>query len=169
MQWPRVDADLAPIPCAVIGAVATRLYMSERLTGDIDVAVCNTDLVAAVERFEATGYEYVGELAIGGSTWRSSRGQEIDLIAGEEDWWAEAIDRAQNNRDATGLPCAPLPYLVLMKLRSSRTQDLADVSRMMGQADNALIEETLALVGRYAPKDLPDLRSLIDLGKLELS
>jgi hypothetical protein len=164
-----VDSDIAPILCAVIGAVATRLYMSERLTGDIDVAVRKTDLVAAGERLEATGYEYVGELAIGGSTWRSSGGQEVDLVAGEEDWWADAIEQAQRNRDAEGLPCVPLPYLVLMKLRSSRAQDLADVSRMMGQADSAPIEETLALVGRHAPKDVPDLRSLIDLGRLELS
>ena len=34
-----------------------------------------------------------------------------------------------------GLPIIDLPYLVLMKLSASRTQDLADISRMLGLAD----------------------------------
>lgn len=109
-----------------------------------------------------------GKLAVGGTTWRSPSGAELDLIEGDESWLTEAITEAQTNRDGQGLPVMPLPYLVLLKLRASRAQDIADVSRMMGQADEGAIRRTVEVVGRLAPEDLPDLQSLIDLGRLEL-
>lgn len=167
MQWPRVDVDLAPVLCAVIGAVATRHYMPERRTGDINIAIQRLDVDTAHERLKASGYQPLGDVAIGRSTWRKNYGQEVDLIEGEEPWWSEAIRQAQENRDLQGLPTLPLPCLVLMKLRASRAQDLADVSRMMGQADERATKETLGLVQVHAPKDVPDLQSLIDLGRLE--
>jgi len=62
----------------------------------------------------------------------------------------------------------PLPYLVLMKLQASRTIDLADISRMMGQADEVTRNETRQLVKKYLPSASEDLEGLIYLGQLEL-
>lgn len=168
MHWPRLDLDLAPVRCAVVGAVATRQYMPERRTADIDVLVRRSDADRVHERLKAAGYESRGSLSIGGSTWRAPSGAEVDVIEGDEPWAMDAIGAAQNNRDLQGLPVLPLPYLVLMKLRSSRAQDLADLSRMLGQAGDEAIEATTAVVRRYARGDLSDLRSLIELGRMEL-
>jgi len=155
--------------CAVIGAVATRQYMPERATRDLDLIVAAKDLNDVGERLLAAGYKPAGTLAIGGSSWLSPDAHEIDVLAGHEEWWPTAIHDAQANRDAQGLPILSLPYLVLMKLRASRAQDLADISRMLGQAGESQLRETREVVGRYAPKDLPDLQSLVELGRLELS
>jgi len=61
-----------------------------------------------------------------------------------------------------------LPYLVLMKLSSMRSQDWADVSRMLGLAGEAELERVRDVVGRYSSEDLEDLEALIDLGRREL-
>jgi hypothetical protein len=55
-----------------------------------------------------------------------------------------------------------------MKFQSSCMQDIAEVTRMLGQADDAALDETRALFRRYAPTDVADLESLITLGKLEI-
>lgn len=39
MQFPNLSAPLASLPWAVVGAAATRLYMPERMTDDLDVLV----------------------------------------------------------------------------------------------------------------------------------
>ena len=54
------------------------------------------------------------------------------MIESDADWVPEALATARRAPD--GLPVIDLPYLVLMKLESGRTQDLADVSRMLGGA-----------------------------------
>jgi hypothetical protein len=168
IRWPRIDLDLSPVLCAIVGAVATRHYMPERRTQDIDVVVHKPDFDRAQRQLDLAGYEPRGRWAIGGPTWNAPSGQAIDLIVGEDPWWPDAIHQAQRNRDLQGLPGLPIEYLVLMRLRSSRAQDLADISRMIGQADQQAVDETLAVVERYAPKDVPDLQSLIELGRLEL-
>ncbi len=56
-----------------------------------------------------------------------------------------------------------------MKLWASRAQDVADLSRMLGQADDATLEQVRAVVRAYRDEDLEDLESLILLGKQELS
>ena len=42
-QWPNLDAVLAPLAWAVVGAVATRQYMPERASGDLDIVVAKAD------------------------------------------------------------------------------------------------------------------------------
>jgi len=61
-----------------------------------------------------------------------------------------------------------LPYLVLMKLASSRLQDLSDIARLLGLASEADLERVRAVVSRYLPDARDDLESLVYLGKLEL-
>ena len=167
MTWPNLTSVLAPIPWAVVGAAATRLYMPERTTQDLDVAIHAQDALAAREKLARARFTYVGELSIGGSTWRAPEGQMIDVIEGREEWWNDALQEAQTNRDAQGLPILPLRFLVLMKFQAGRIQDIADITRMLGQADASTLDAVRSLFKQYAPADLADLESLITLGKLE--
>jgi hypothetical protein len=168
MKWPNLTQILSPIQWAVVGAVATRLYMPERLTQDLDIVIQAADAQQARTKLRGAGFTYQGELSVGGSSWKTSDGTEIDVLEGHDTWWADAITDAQNNRDAQGLPIIPLPYLVLMKFQAGRVQDIADVTRMLGQADEATLGAVRALFARYASEDMDDLESLIDLGRLEL-
>ncbi|MGQ9625701.1 MAG: hypothetical protein ACUVV0_02200 [Anaerolineae bacterium] len=168
IAWPDLSAVLSPLKWAVVGAVATRLYMPERATQDLDIAICAEDGPEAKQKLASAGFVYQGELSIGGSSWLSPEGIAIEVLEREEPWLPEALAEAQGNRDAQGLPILPLPYLVLMKFQAGRIQDLADAARMLGQADEKALAEVRALFARYAPADIEDLESLIALGKLEM-
>ena len=87
------------------------------------------------------------------------------LLALDRTWVRDALEAAV--RDDAGHPFVALPYLVLMKLESGRLQDLADISRMMGCADEAGLSGTRRLIARYRPQDAEDLERMIRLGKLE--
>ena len=167
MAWIDLSPILLPIRWAVVGAAATRLYMPERFTRDLDIAVRFEDAQSARKKLTVAKFIKEGELSIGGSTWRAPDGQMIDVIEGHETWWTDALDEAQSNHDAQGLPILPLRYLVLMKFQSGRVQDIADVTRMLGQADDQALDAIRAIFRQYAPNDLSDLDSLITLGKLE--
>ena len=54
-----------------------------------------------------------------------------------------------------------------MKLTSGRVQDLADITRMLGGADNEALDCVKQAVRQWRPEDLDDLDSMIRLGKLE--
>ncbi|MFH1141749.1 MAG: hypothetical protein V1724_08855 [Chloroflexota bacterium] len=168
MQYPDLSRALTGIPWAIVGGVATRLYMPERATLDLDVAVLASDAAEARMRLQDAGYRYVGDLSIGGSTWGSPSGQEVDVLELTTPWASDALAQAQSNCDPQGLPVLPLPYLVLMKLQAGRIQDLGDVARMLGQADEDTLAQVRQLFRRYAPGDIEDMESLITLGKLEL-
>lgn len=168
VKWPDLTSVLAPLEWAVVGAVATRHYMPERATQDLDIVVAAADGPEVRRKLTDAGFVYCGELSIGGSSWTAPEGTPVDVVEGREAWWAEAISEAQTNRDEQGLPILPLPYLVRMKFRAGRVQDLADVTRMLGQAD----AETLAAVRRLfagePPEEREDLESLIALGQWEM-
>ena len=167
-QWPDLSPALDPIPWAVVGAAATRLYMPERATQDLDIAIAVQDSESAHAQLSSAGYRLVGKLSIGGTTWRSPVGEVIDLIEGSEDWWPEALSAAGNNRDGQGLPVLPLAFLVLMKFRASRARDLGDITQMLGLADDDALDAVRQVFAQYAPKDQADLESLILLGKMEM-
>ncbi len=65
------------------------------------------------------------------------------------------------------MPVIALPYLVLLKMAAGRGQDLADIQRMLGQADDSALAEVREVTQRFRPEDADDLESLIALGKLE--
>jgi hypothetical protein len=71
------------------------------------------------------------------------------------------------NQDPAGYPVLALPYLVLMKMASSRVQDTADTTRMLGLASEEELARVRAVVARYAPEEIEDLESLIYLGQVE--
>ena len=167
VTWPDLRDLLGQIPWAVAGAVATRLYMPERATLDLDILVSQGDLPTVEQALHAAGWQRTGELAIGGSAWAPAAGPPLDVIACGEPWCHEALRDAALNRDEQGLPILPLPYLIVLKMRASRTIDVGDVARMLGLADEATQARIRAVFARYTPEDLDDLDALTALGKLE--
>ena len=164
--WPDLTDVLAGLPWAVVGAVATRAYMPERATQDLDILVTTEVAQDVRARLEKARYQKVQELAVGRATWRSPSGQLVDVIELQARWVPEALQQLE--RDPQGLPVLALPYLVLMKVESGRAQDLADAARMLGLASEEHRGETRRVFQRYAREALEDLESLITLGKLEM-
>jgi len=166
--WPDFTTILKPLPWAVVGAVATRLYMPERTTQDLDIIIRFEDRQKVSRKLKLAGFVYQGELNIGGTSWMTPNNKMVDVLEGKEAWLSSALAEAQTNRDAQGLPILPLPYLVLMKFQAGRIQDLSDITRMLGQVDEAQLNITRALFAEYHPQDIEDLESLIVLGQLEM-
>jgi hypothetical protein len=167
LLWPDLRQVLGDVPWAVCGAVATRLYMPERATADLDIVILAKDAAAVHGRLSLRGYSREGDLSIGGSTWRSPDGRDVDVIERRDAWVAAALVEAAANPDAQGLPVLPLPFLVVMKLEASRAQDLADLSRMLGSADEHELDLVRRTVREFTPADRDDLEALIRLGRLE--
>ena len=168
MTWPDLSDVFRDVPWAVVGAVATRLYMPERMTKDLDVAVATDDLELAAQKMTSAGWVRGDALTIGGAAWTSPDGQQVDIIAGREPWWPAALRAAQTNRDGQGLPILPLPYLVLMKFQAGRVKDIADISRILGLASDEQLAATRKMFRANEPDGLEDLESLITLGHMEL-
>jgi len=164
--WPDLRPVLQGIPWVVIGAVATRAYMPERATKDLDILVRREDSDEVRERLEAAGYTFITHLAVPGFLVHSPEGVEVDVVLGDYTWLDEAL--AHPRQDPAGFPVLDLPYLVLMKLAASRVQDTADLSRMLGLASDEELAPVRAVVARYAPAEVDDLESLIYLGRFEM-
>lgn len=164
--WPDLRPILQGIPWVIAGGVATRAYMPERTTQDMDILVRLQDGDEVRARLEAAGYRYVSSLAMPGFLARSPEGVEIDVILGDYPWLEEAL--AHPSRDAAGYPILALPYLVLMKIASSRGRDLGDLTTMLGLATEKDLAHVRAVVARYAPAEIEDLESLIYLGQIEM-
>ena len=165
-RWPDLSPTLTGIPWAVVGAVATRAYMPERTTQDLDILVNVSDQEEVRVRLQRAGFLPVQVLAIGGMTWRSPTGALVDVIESRAAWVPDALQSLRQDRQ--GLPVLDLPYLVLMKVEAGRAQDLADTVRMLGAAPEARRQETREVFRRYMPDAQDDLESLIALGRLEM-
>lgn len=163
--WPDLRPILKGIEWAIVGGVATRAYMPERMTKDLDIIVHERDGEAVIKRLEQAGYRIASHLAVPGVLMLSPDGIELDVLFGNYPWLREALD--QPGQDPAGYPVLKLPYITLMKMGAQRAQDWADVSRMLGWASDADLDEVRAVVKQYAPEDLEDLESLIFIGKKE--
>lgn len=153
-------------PFVVVGGVATRLYMPERMTLDLAILIRAEDAGLIYQDLETAGGRKIGNLGIPGSQWQLSDNTALDVLEGEDEWVTEAV--LNPNHAPDGLPIIDLPYLVLMKLAASRTQDLADVSRMLGLADGTMLTKIQQVIQAYLPTAAEDCESLILLGKLEM-
>ncbi len=156
---------LKKTPFVVVGGLATRLYMPERMTLDIDILVLAADRQGCEEELLEAGCKKLGELSIGGATWALPDGTELDVIFSDEPWAQEAL--AHPVVDEHGIPTIALPYLVVMKLYSGRVQDIADITRMLGAADEEQLQQVRQAVAVYMPDALEDIESMIVLGKME--
>ena len=157
---------LQGIRWAVVGAVATRAYMPERLARDFDILVHHQDEDSALARLREAGYQMASEPSITGYKLNAPEGTEIDLLLIPFPWLDEALQL--DKRDPAGYPVLDLPYLVLMKMETSRAQDLADLSKMLGLAAKEDLARIREIVARYMPAAADDLESLIYLGGMEM-
>ncbi len=164
--WPDLRPILSGLRWAIVGGVATRAYMPERATKDLDIIVHPDDADEAWERLKAAKFTFVSNLAVPGYLLRAPDGRELDVISGEYPWIDEAFK--QPGQDAAGFPVIGLPYLVIMKLEASRGADLGDLTRMLGLASDDQLEDVRRAVRRYAPEDSGDLETMIYLGKREM-
>ena len=149
----------------IVGGVATRLYMPDRMTLDIDILVKAEDAQLVYQDLIKANSQKISELSIQGSQWQLEDGTSLDVLEGTGNWVAKAIQTPNYSPD--GLPIIDLPYLVLMKLIAGRSQDLADISRMLGGATDIQLHEVKKIINQYIPNADEDLESLILLGKLE--
>ena len=140
--------------------------MPERMTNAFDILVHHHDGDAALARLKEAGCEVASELSIPGYMLNAPDGTEIDLLLIPFEWLDDALQ--PDRTDAAGYPVLGLPYLVLMKMETSRPQDLGDLSRMLGLAEEDDLEQVRAAVNRYMPDAAEDLESLIYLGRLEM-
>ena len=163
--WPDLRPILRGIDWVIVGGVATRAYMPERMTKDMDILVNENDGQAVVAKLEGAGYQIISRLAISGYAMRSPEGIEIDVIFGSHPWLKDMLVHLKS--DPAGYPVIGLPYLILLKMAAQRAQDWADVSRMLGLASDIELDEVRAVVASYTPEDIEDLESLIFIGKKE--
>ena len=164
--WPDLRGILQGIPWVIIGGVATRAYMPERATQDMDILVRDADGQAVVSRLQQAGYQVLSQLAVPGLSLRSPEGVELDVLFGKYPWLDEALARPEQDR--AGYPIIGLPYLVILKMNVTRGRDLGDLTTMLGGADDAALNRVRDVVARYSPQDEEDLESLIFIGKKEL-
>jgi len=157
---------LSGIRWVIVGTVATRAYMPERMTQGLDILVHEDEGEIVVERLKVAGYTLLSKLAVPGCLLCSPDGVEVKVLFGDQLWLDAAFDQLEC--DAAGYPVLSLPYLVLMKLLAPRTKDWADVPRMLGLASDAQLEQVGKAIDRYSPEDRDDLDALIFLGKKEM-
>lgn len=168
--WSRQVTDLRSliqVPYVIIGGVATRLYMPERMTDDLDILIHEDRAQRAYLDLIQGEAKRIGDLSIGGTSWELPDKTILDIITSNRAWVNTALLHPRFGIDAQ--PVISLPYLVLMKLEASRTTDISDISRMLGQASDVDLDEVRKVVEMYDSNSVEDLESLIELGKLEMS
>jgi hypothetical protein len=161
----NIRSIIQSTPFVVVGGVATRLYMPERMTLDLGILILTSDALQLYQELLAGGATREGNLSIGGSSWRLPDNTLLDVIESNQPWVIQAIQN--HNLSPDDLPIIPLPYLVVMKMQASRTQDLTDISRMLGGADETALNQVRTAVRSYCVDAVEDLESLIQIGKLE--
>ncbi len=164
-EWRR-----AGIRFGVAGGLAANNYMPPRNTDDFDVALQLADLSAAGGAAAAAGWQHLGPLALygglEGSAWKNGD-DELDLIGVPGELGEQTVAQAQDNCITAGLPTVTLPFLVVLKLIAARPADTADLSRMLGKADDAALERTREVVGRFLRDEVAELEQFIAFGRLE--
>ena len=95
IAWPDLRIVLQGIRWAVVGAVATRAYMPERMARDFDILVHHQDEDAALARLREAGYQIASEPSITGYMLNAPEGTEIDLLLIPFPWLDEASATGQ--------------------------------------------------------------------------
>ena len=163
--WPDLRPILKGIDWAIVGGVATRRYMPERMTRDLNILVHERNEAVVVTKLQSAGYQISSRLAIPGVLMISPAGVEVDVLFGKYPWLDEALKNVA--ADEAGYPTIGLPYLILLKMDAQRAQDWADVSRMVGWASDSDLDAVRAVFQRFSPNDMEDLESLIFIGRKE--
>lgn len=164
-DWPDLRTVLQGIDWVIVGGVATRAYMPERVTKDLDILVRRGDEQNVLARLQNAGYQVISEEAASGHRLLSPEEVEVDLIVGEQAWLDEALSGP--DIDPAGYPVLGFPYLVLTKMNTGHSQDFGSVATMLGWANDEQLQAARDVVARYSPQDSEDLESLIFLGQQE--
>jgi len=164
---PPLHNVLGTIPWVLVRGLALRAYIPERMTLDVDILIHERDSKAVCAAFTAAGYHVIGQLSIGGF---SVQGDEpgappIDVLTRADSWLDAAL--ATPSRDSAGYPVLARLYLILLKLQAGRTQDLADVQRLVAYTSVAERAEFTQVVRQESPELVEDLESLFTLADLE--
>ncbi len=168
--WNKQVTDLRQLIQAnyvIVGGVATRLYMPERMTDDLDILIHEDEATQVYLGLIEQNARRIGDLSIGGTSWELPDRTILDIITSNRAWVSTALLRPRIGGD--GQPTIDLPFLVLMKLEASRTTDISDISRMLGQASDLELDEVRKTIEMYDRNSVEDLESLIQLGKIEMS
>ncbi len=80
--WPDLRPILRGIKWAIADGVATRAYMPERMTKDLDILVHQSDGETVIKRLEQAGYRIAPQLAVPGYLMLSPDGTELDILFG---------------------------------------------------------------------------------------
>jgi hypothetical protein len=164
-QVPNLQEVLGSLRWALIGGVALRAYMPERATLDVDILIHKRDEPTALAAFDRAAYRPIGRLSIGGFTVQKEGAPPIDVLTRDDAWLDLALSRPAF--DPAGIPVLPRAYLILIKLQAGRTQDLADIQRLIAltpTTERVYVRET---VERYSPELLEDFEALTTLADLE--
>lgn len=164
---PNLGAILDPIDWVLVGGIALRAYMPERMTLDVDILVHERDAFTVRKRFTNAGYRVIAELTIGGFSVQSSNETEppVDVITRADTWLDSAL--ASPSFDLARYPVLGRPYLLLLKLQAGRSQDLADVQRLLSQTSLTERSEIRALIIEQQSELAEDFDSLCTLADLE--
>src|SRR3972149_10363000 len=65
--WPDLRGILRDVPWGIVGGVATRAYMPERMTQAMDVLIRPQDEPVVLQRLRQAGYVIASRLAVRGS------------------------------------------------------------------------------------------------------
>jgi hypothetical protein len=164
---PDLQSILAPTPWVLVGGLALRAYMPERMTLDIDILIHERDSAPARVALLNAGYHVIGQLSIGGFSVQMDDpvAPPIDVLTRADPWLDAAL--AQPVADPAGYPVLSRPYLILLKLQAGRTQDLADVQRLLAYVPQPERDSMRQIVLCYAPELVEDYDSLCTLADLE--
>ncbi|HUG34020.1 MAG TPA: hypothetical protein VMJ90_04575, partial [Anaerolineales bacterium] len=163
--WPDLREILKSVEWAIVGVVATRAYMPERMTQAMDILVYESTGEMVIKLLEQAGYRVSSGLTTSGCLMLAPDETIVNVIFGHEVWLKKAL--SDPGKDPAGYPVIRLPYLVMMKMNAQRTRDMGDLGTMLGWASDADLDAVRAVVKQYAPEDLEDLESLIFIGKRE--
>ena len=164
---PDIGQILHHTPWVLVGGVALRAYIPERMTLDVDILINERDAVVVRDAFLAAGYHVIGQLSIGGFTVEPSLTDSpvVDILTRTDDWVDEAL--ATPSHDVAGYPVLGRPYLLLMKLQAGRTQDLADIQRLLASTPTLERAAIRVLIEQQSPELVEDYDSLCTLADLE--
>ncbi|MDB5070075.1 MAG: hypothetical protein JWM87_1186 [Candidatus Eremiobacteraeota bacterium] len=160
------------MPYAVIGGVATRMYMPERTTAGIDLLVEPENIDRAIAQLVGSGHELKPQplafmdTRLGLIGQRLALGRPVDVLSSHQSWVYDAMASVRWENDT--LPIVDLPYLIALKLDASRSVDQGDLSRMLGFASAHDLDRVRAVVSRLLPADADDLEQYMLLGKHEV-
>jgi hypothetical protein len=164
---PDLQRILAPLPWVLVGGLALRAYIPERATLDVDILIHERDAEATRAALLHAGYHITGLLSIGGFSVQTddSAAPPIDVLTRADPWLDAAL--AHPVADPASYPVLGRPYLILLKLQAGRTQDLADVQRLLARVPQLERDAIRQIILRYAPDLLEDYDSLCTLADLE--